>query len=141
MREWSRHREILTKAVLVPCQVTAPAVSDTTLAATSQNSRDFASESSASWPPENGPGTNEIIHLLHVSSWLVQIPANVGMHCILSLVRNPARQCDRVAQSPSGLKARTLNASTASSGKAASGRLETFGEECRWSKPQNLFGL
>jgi hypothetical protein len=45
--------------------------------ATSQNSRDFASVSSPSRPPENGSGANQIIQLLRVSSfeWLVQIDA------------------------------------------------------------------
>jgi hypothetical protein len=43
--------------------------------------------------------------------WCKSTPSEDLVHCIFSLMRT-RRRCDRVVQSPSGLNARTLNATT-----------------------------
>jgi hypothetical protein len=90
----------------------------------------------------HGSGTNQIIQLLRASSRAADANRHqlklAALH-FFSLVRNlaPMRSGCTVAIRA---ESRTLNASTASSGKAASARLEGSGEECRMAEAaKNLF--
>jgi hypothetical protein len=67
--------------------------------------------------PENGSGANPITQLLQVSSLAGANHTKFRLALYFRRSCGTPRRCDRVAQSPSGRNAWTLNASTASSGE------------------------
>jgi hypothetical protein len=137
MRRWARRREILAKAVVGPCH---DHIADPALPSIAGPANAFHHPYSLR---KNGSAANQTMQFPHRFLRAAGAnPCKQACTAFLPLVRNPAPMQWGCTQSLSGLNARTLDASTGSSGKTASARLEGSGEEYTMTESaKNPFGL